>query len=282
MVEATPVDANTTAKLRARCSGLALLEIAKIGLKGGLVETTLPLGDPMGLSAATIPPAASAPLNEQVEWLGCQRLAFGQEQSELRFDSNDLADEIGLTVNLRRFEARQCRQPFAHLASYLLAGDMAVSAAAYVPLVASTSDYSESAFEIPYYGHTRYRIEGHDWFNRAGQQALYLPGQAFEVETGHFNGLLFNLNPQRLAATIGTESRRQVPLELAERWVQQPAAINLRDPRVIRQQRSLEIGLASLAQHNGEGLGDPFGPLALGVESLLYQCSARMLLIAMG
>jgi hypothetical protein len=238
----------------------------------------------MGLPRAAIPPPPnpSAPLREHLQWLGSQRLAFGQERSDLRFDSNDLAEEIGLTVNLRRFEARHASQPFAHRAAYLLAGDMAVSAAAYVPLVASTSDYSESTFEIPYFGHTRYRSEGRDWFNRAGQQALYLPGQPFEVETGHFNGLLFNLNPQRLAEAIGAESRRQVPLELAERWVQQPAAINLADPRVIQQQRNLEIALATLAQHNGEGLGDPFGPLALGVETLLYQCSARMLLIAMG
>jgi hypothetical protein len=159
---------------------------------------------------------------------------------------------------------------------------MAVSAAAYVPLVASTSDYSESTLEIPYFGATRYRIEGKDWFDRAGHQALYLPGQASQVETGHFNGLLFNLNPARLAQTIGAMSHRRVPLELAERWVQQPIPINLADPRVLQHQRALEIGLTTLAEHNGTGMGDPQAPLALGVETLTYQCSAWMLLIAMG
>ena len=41
----------------------------------------------------------------------------------------------------------------------------------------------------------RFRIEGKDWFDRAGQQAIYLPGQSFSVETSHFIGLLFNLCP---------------------------------------------------------------------------------------
>ncbi len=232
--------------------------------------------------SAIAAPDPRASLQEQVTWLQHQRLAFGQQLSELRFDSNALADEIGLTVNLHRFEARQRAQVFAHQAACLLAGDMAVSAAAYVPLVASTSDYSESTLEIPYFGATRYRIEGKDWFDRAGHQALYLPGQASQVETGHFNGLLFNLNPARLAQTIGAMSHRRVPLELAERWVQQPIPINLADPRVLQHQRALEIGLTTLAEHNGTGMGDPQAPLALGVETLTYQCSAWMLLIAMG
>ena len=42
---------------------------------------------------------------------------------------------------------------------------------------------------------TRFRIEGKDWFDRAGQQAIYLPGQSFFVETSHFNGLMFNFCP---------------------------------------------------------------------------------------
>jgi hypothetical protein len=237
----------------------------------------------MGTHPSAIPaPCAWSSLQEQVSWLQHQRLAFGQQLSELRFDSNALADEIALTVNLQRFEARQRGQVFAHQAACLLAGDMAVSAAAYVPLVASTIDYSESTLEIPYFGATRYRIEGKDWFDRAGLQALYLPGQAFQVETSHFNGLLFNLNPARLAHTISTVSHRRVPLELAERWVQQPIPINLADPRVVQHQRALEIGLTTLAEHNGRGVGDPQTPLALGVETLTYQCSARMLLLAMG
>jgi hypothetical protein len=200
----------------------------------------------------------------------------------MRFDSEALADEIGLTVNLTRFEPLDNRQPFVHRSSCLLAGDMAVSAAAYVPLVASTDDYSESTLEIPYVGSTRYRIEGRDWINQAGHQALYLPGQAFDVETDHFNGLLFNLNPQRLVQTIGRESKHRIPLELAERWVQRPVPIDLRDPRVIKQQRTLEIGLDILARYNGAGLGHPHAALALGLETLAYRCSACMFLIALG
>jgi hypothetical protein len=227
-------------------------------------------------------PAAKATVQEQLHWVGSQTLAFADQSSDVRFDARDLADEIGLTVNLTRFEARQSDQAFVHRASYLLVGDMAISAATYVPLVASTCDYSGSILEIPYYGSTRFRIDGDDWFDHAGEQALYLPGEASEVETGHFNGLLFNLNPGRLAQTFAVVSRRRVPLELAERWVQRPVPINLRDPRVMHLQRILELALEPLVRVNGEGLGDPFSAAALGVEQLVYNSSARMMLIAMG
>jgi len=236
----------------------------------------------MGISVAASAPAPDAPLHQQMGWLDTQTLAFGRELGELRFDSDALAEEIGLTVKLTCFEARQISQPFAHRSHCLLAGRMAVSAATYVPLVASTSDHSDSTLEIPYFGCTRFRIEGKDWFDRAGQQAIYLPGQSFSVETSHFNGLLFNLNPQRLAATISEVSRRRVPLELAERWVQRPVAIDLTDPRVKHLQRHLESGLQNLALLHGSGLGHPDAPLALGVETLAYRSSARMIAIALG
>ena len=84
----------------------------------------------------------------------------------------------------------------------------------------------------PYFGSTHFRIEGKDWFDRAGQQAIYLPGQSCSVETSHFNGLLFNLNPQRLATTISEVSRHRMPLELL----------------------------------HGIGSGHPGSPLALGVK----------------
>jgi hypothetical protein len=228
------------------------------------------------------PPALNAPVQEQLHWVRHQRLAFADSYSAVRFDARDLADEIGLAVNLTRFEPLLNRQEFVHRASYLLAGDMVISAAAYVPLVASTCEYSQSTLEIPYSGSTRFRIEGQDWCDQAGEQALYLPGQASEVETGHFNGLLFNLNPGRLADIIGMVSHRRVPLELAERWVQRPVLVDMHDPRIQHLQHNLELALDGLVEVNRGGLGDPFSSRALGVEELIYRISARMLLIAHG
>jgi len=227
-------------------------------------------------------PPGKASIQEQLQWVWAQQLAFADAYSDVRFDARELADEIGLAVNLTRFEARQHRQTFVHRAAYLLAGDMLISAAAYVPLVASTCDYSESTLEIPYWGHTRFRIEGRDWCDQAGKQALYLPGQASDVETSYFNGLLFNLNPGRLAETIGRVSGHRVPLELAERWVQRPVPIDMREARVRHLQRNLELALQSLLRVNGGGLGNPLAAPALEVEELVYKSSARMLLIALG
>jgi hypothetical protein len=234
------------------------------------------------LPSDPLSPDPQAPLRQQRQWLLAQQLAFANDLGEMRSDIVELADEISLTMNLTRFEARGHREVFAHRASFLLAGDMAFSAAAYMPLRASTEEYSDSILEIPYVGSSRFWIEGQEWFDRAGQQALYLPGQAFDAETEHFNGLLFNLNPQRLVESLSQESKRQVPLELAERWVQRPVPINLNDPRVMQEQHSLQIRLEQLACHRGTDIGHPYGALALELESQAYRCTARMILMAMG
>jgi hypothetical protein len=81
-------------------------------------------------------PELTATVQEHLYWVCNQTLAFADEYSDVRFDARELADEIALAVNLSRFEARQRHQAFVHRASYLLAGDMVISAAAYVPLVA--------------------------------------------------------------------------------------------------------------------------------------------------
>ena len=62
-----------------------------------------------------------------------------------------LAEENRLKGKLPCFEARQISQPFAHRAHCLLAGAMAVSAATYVPLIASTSDHGDSTLKISYF-----------------------------------------------------------------------------------------------------------------------------------
>ncbi|MFM9103520.1 MAG: hypothetical protein ACKOPS_20180, partial [Cyanobium sp.] len=84
----------------------------------------------------------------------------------------------------------------------------------------------------------------------------------------------------RLATTIGRVSHGTVPLELADRWVQRPVPIDLRDPRVMHLQRHLEQALAGLMAFNGDGLGNPLAAPALKLEQLVYNSSARMLLLA--
>ena len=46
---------------------------------------------------------------------------------------------------------------------------------------------------------TRFRIEGKDWFDRAGQQAIYLPGQSFSVVTSHFRA------PRKIARPLDSD-----------------------------------------------------------------------------
>lgn len=52
-------------------------------------------------------PGPNAPLRDQLAWLQNQHLAFPQPSDCLCFDPEVLATEIGLTVNLTRFEARE-------------------------------------------------------------------------------------------------------------------------------------------------------------------------------
>jgi hypothetical protein len=94
---------------------------------------------------------------------------------------------------------------------------------------------------------TRFRIEGKDWFDRAGQQAIFCQVNPFLV---------------RSATSMGCSS------------------ISAR--RVSHLQRYLESGLQNLAQLRGIGSGHPDAPLALGVEALAYLSRARIIAIALG
>ena len=60
------------------------------------------------------------------------------------------------------------------------------------------------------------------------------------------------------------------------------ACSSISAPRVGQLQRHLESGLQNLAQRRGIGSGHPDAPLALGVETLAYRSSARMIPIALG
>jgi hypothetical protein len=60
------------------------------------------------------------------------------------------------------------------------------------------------------------------------------------------------------------------------------ACSSISAPRVRQLQRHLESGLQNLALLRGIGSGHPDAPLALGVETLAYRSSARMIPIALG
>lgn len=60
------------------------------------------------------------------------------------------------------------------------------------------------------------------------------------------------------------------------------ACFSISAPRVRQLQLHLESGLQNLALLRGIGSGHPDAPLALGVETLAYRSSARMIPIALG
>ena len=60
------------------------------------------------------------------------------------------------------------------------------------------------------------------------------------------------------------------------------ACSSIAAPRVRQLQLHLESGLQNLALLRGIGSGHPDAPLALGVETLAYRSSARMIPIALG
>jgi len=60
------------------------------------------------------------------------------------------------------------------------------------------------------------------------------------------------------------------------------ACSSISAPLVRQLQLHLESGLQNLALLRGIGSGHPDAPLALGVETLAYRSSARMIPIALG
>ncbi len=80
------------------------------------------------------------------------------------------------------------------------AGDLTISTEAHTPLYASFGeDPGRATIFFPLLGEAVLRIEGESLRARQGESVVFMPGRAYTVETTVCGGVVFSVDPKRLA-----------------------------------------------------------------------------------
>lgn len=212
-------------------------------------------------------PSASA------SWIAQHQLCFGQAEAPLLRDPEDLHEKLALAVNIRQLDPLPSADGFQQRSAIRIAGDIGLAAIASTPTASWLDDHHECAIALLYQGRIDYRIAGRTWSARAGQAAVFLPGEAMRVQADHHVGLVFNLSPQLLARHL-CELPHRPSIEQALAWVQRPHRINLRDPLRQSGLQTLELVLRLL---DGQATRLGQGPILLSLEEMLYRLSAALI-----
>jgi AraC-like DNA-binding protein len=199
-------------------------------------------------------------------------LAFGNERARVDHDPDQLAELVSRAVPLRDLSPRHPSKPFVHRAFHVQAATLGITAAAHSPLHGANFAGSKAVFTLPTAGEKRFLIDGQIHRARAGYCALFLPGEAYSLETTACSGVMFSLCPKELAAVASTmagpecsESFAPInrPIELLENHPQQGRMLAL-------MRRSLQ--LIDLAILNG-----PCVPKQLGLDDKLQRLMALLI-----
>lgn len=198
-------------------------------------------------------------------------LAFGNQRARVDHDPDQLADLVSRAVPLRDLSPRHPSKPFVHRAFHVQADTLGITAAAHSPLHGANFSGSKAVFTLPIAGEKRFLIDGRTHRARAGYCALFLPGEAYSLETTVCSGTMFSLCPKELAAVAssmaGPESGQSFapidrPIELLENHPQQGKMLAL-------MRRSLQ--LIDLAILNGLCV-----PKQLGLDDKLQRLLALL------
>jgi AraC-like DNA-binding protein len=127
-------------------------------------------------------------------------LAFGDGHAQVNHDPDALALHVRRAVPLRELTPLPSSSPFVHRTVHVRASQLVITAAAHSPLRGANHAQAKGVFTLPILGEKRFRIAGRHYVARAGHSALYLPGEAYSLETTITSGVMFSLCPLNLAA----------------------------------------------------------------------------------
>ena len=131
-------------------------------------------------------------------------LAFGNRRARLEQDPDRLAEQVRRAVPLRDLSPRSASSPFVHRSFHVQAGQVGITAAAHSPLHGSNHAHTKAVFTLPILGEKRFQVGRHTYRARAGWGALFLPGEAYSLETTVSSGVMFSLCPREIAAVATT------------------------------------------------------------------------------
>jgi AraC-like DNA-binding protein len=127
-------------------------------------------------------------------------LAFGNGQARVNHDPDALATQLRQSVPLRDLSPLPSSGSFVHRAVHVRASQLVITAAAHSPLRGANHSQAKAVFTLPIMGEKRFGVAGRPYRARAGHSALYLPGEAYSLETTTCSGVMFSVCPLDLAA----------------------------------------------------------------------------------
>ncbi len=198
-------------------------------------------------------------------------LAFGNRRARVDHDPDQLAQMVSRAVPLRHLSPRGPSSGFVHWSVHVQAGSLGITAAAHSPLQGANHAHSKAVFTLPTSGEKRFQIEGSTEAVRAGHGALFLPGEAYSLETTLCSGVMFSLCPRELATVATTMAGPASGLSFAP--IARPVALleshPLQGKLLCLLRRSLQ--LIDLASLNG-----PRVPHQLGLDDKLRRLIALL------
>jgi AraC-like DNA-binding protein len=198
-------------------------------------------------------------------------LAFGNRRASVEHDPDQLAQQVGRAVPLRDLSPCRSAERFVHRSAHVQASGLGITAAAHSPLHGANHAHNRAVFTLPTLGEKRFHVAGRTYRARAGHGALFLPGEAYTLQTTTCSGVMFTLCPGQLATVASAMAGPDAlpfqptdrPLQFLESHPQQGKLLSL-------MRRSLQ--LIDLATVHG-----PTVSAQLGLEDKLQRLMALLI-----
>jgi AraC-like DNA-binding protein len=198
-------------------------------------------------------------------------LAFGNRRARVEHDPDQLAQQVQRAVPLRDLSPCRSAEGFLHRSAHVQASGLGITAAAHSPLHGANHAHNRAVFSLPTLGEKRFRVSGRSYRARAGHGALFLPGEAYTLETTTCSGVMFTLCPTQLAAVAsamaGPDGRTFEPTDRPHQFLESHP---LQGRLLALMRRSLQ--LIDLATAHG-----PTVSSQLGLEDKLQRLMALLI-----
>ncbi len=202
-------------------------------------------------------------------------LVFLEDRAvELR-DETALAERIHTATPLRSLVTGSARQDFFHRSAALPLGSLILTTSVHAPLLLEAQAGASATVAVAYAGSARVASDGQKLTLTPRETLLYLPGAAFEAETGVLKEVLIHLNPDQLAGTAAAMAGAEHGLRPFLQELHKPRALQADNPLRRDLHATLRRAMATLDASDLEAAG---GFTALGLEDLLLRLLAMLLI----
>ena len=206
-----------------------------------------------------------------------QRLVFHNQLAQVDRDPQALAQRLAQHYAVLDFGPRQgFEREFLHRTSTCSAGDLLLSCGYTTPIQGTIGERKGvGSVNLIFSGGVHYESEGKSYSIQPNRPIFFSPGQQYNYSiSSHFNGVVFDINMQRLRQTaaamagLGVSERRfAADLDFSR-------AIQPTDRRTRQLLKVLEQGFTLLDHPELESSGDLEH---LGIDELIYRTLALLL-----